>query len=351
MARTPLLSRQWSFLRTLKAKELITIARAIGANTTGTKPALISNIETQLSPADKTSLKSVEKRNQKPIQQRKDDYSIISIDMGIRNLAYCHFTLPPTWLQSTNETVKPVINRWDRIDVFRNSDKDDEKVPDNVVAREEDKHSFSPSLYAAHAYTLLTNTILPLQPTHVLIERQRFRSLGASAVQEWTLRVNMFEAMLYATLQTLSSAGLWEGEVVPVLPSKVAKYWIADKGVTRVESSNTKKIKIGMVRDMIDKEWGFQVEGEQALTTVDLFTRKSRVKRRSSVGNKLGKVGSGKSPAMKFDDLADCVLQGLAWMRWEKNKQLVREKGEKVVDSWIKEENPENKSRSRSTKI
>ncbi|KAL8711599.1 MAG: hypothetical protein Q9220_004009 [cf. Caloplaca sp. 1 TL-2023] len=340
MARPPSVSHQLRFLRNLKAKELTTIARAIGANTTGIKPSLIANIETQLSPSDDTLTGSAKKTYEKSRQQRKNDYSIISIDMGIRNLAYCHLKLPPTWLQSTKETVKPVLTHWDRIDVFESKDSDNEKALESDIAKEEDKHSFSPSLYAAHAYTLLTHTILPLQPTHILIERQRFRSLGASAVQEWTLRVNMFEAMLYATLCTLTSSRIWEGEVIPVLPSKVASYWIAKKGTKKAESSKTKKLKVGIVRDMLENKQGFEVHGDQALTTVDLFTKKSRIRGPSSVRNEAQSVGQEKRPGMKFDDLADCVLQGLAWAKWEENKRLVKEKGARVLDLWAEDKKP-----------
>jgi cruciform cutting endonuclease 1 len=33
----------------------------------------------------------------------------------------------------------------------------------------------------------------------------------------------------------------------------------------------------------------------------------------------------------KLDDLADCLLQGLAWVQWEENKRLLLKKGVEVL--------------------
>ncbi|KAL8875260.1 MAG: hypothetical protein Q9198_006355, partial [Flavoplaca austrocitrina] len=90
------------WLRTCKLKQLEAIARATGINSSGTKPVLISHIQEGLSkpsniPPDIAS-------NKPPLQkqERNDAYNIFSIDMGIRNLAYCQLVLPPYWLHSQN---------------------------------------------------------------------------------------------------------------------------------------------------------------------------------------------------------------------------------------------------------
>ncbi|KAJ5931559.1 hypothetical protein N7516_006048 [Penicillium verrucosum] len=92
-----------------------------------------------------------------------------------------------------------------------------------------DQDSFSPDLYAANAYTLISSLIAAYRPTHVLIERQRFRSGGGSAVLEWTLRVGLLEGMLYAVLHTLRQER--GGEVADLVvrgvePRRVVRYWL-----------------------------------------------------------------------------------------------------------------------------
>ncbi len=179
--------------------------------------------------------------------------------------------------------------------------------------------------------------------------------MGGSSVQEWTLRVNMFEAMLYATLHTYSELGLWKGEVVPVLPSKVVKYWVdglndkeedmdmdmdttEEKGkgkgkkngkrVSPTSKEKSKARKMGIVRDMVKDGSGVRLEGE-AKEMGKLVMGKAEVKtKRVDKGKGLG----------KFDDLADCLLQGLAWVKWEENKRLVWEKGVEALDELMEQD-------------
>ncbi|KAL8662357.1 MAG: hypothetical protein Q9168_008271 [Polycauliona sp. 1 TL-2023] len=343
------------WLRTCKLKQLEAIARATGINSSGTKPVLISHIQEALRPPHNPSSSTPNQYpQQQKHQQRKDDYRIFSIDMGIRNLAYCQLTLPPSWLQSpnplhtttTSQAVRPRLNHWSRIDVSSPCDPSPPQTPDTAVPKS--KESFTPAIYAPHAHTFLTTHILPHNPTHILIERQRFRSMGGSAVQEWTLRVNMFEAMLYAMLQSYSAEGRWGGEVIPVLPSKVVKYWIdglddvdpvpeetigvksgvetkKKAGKPKRASLGTEKSKVrkmGIVRDMVQNGSDILLQG-QAQEMGDLVMGKGKgSKKRAEKGKGLG----------KFDDLADCLLQGLAWVKWEENKRLVWEKGLESLD-------------------
>ncbi|KAL9016391.1 MAG: hypothetical protein Q9185_006262 [Variospora sp. 1 TL-2023] len=142
------------------------------------------------------------------------------------------------------------------------------------------------------------------------IHEARFRSMGGSSVQEWTLRVNMFEAMLYAVLQTLRATGQWRGEVLPVEPSKVARFWVG--GVEgKGKGEKTKKRKMAVARELVGGGESVRVKkGEEGVREV---------------------MTAGKGRGGKFDDLADSLLQGLAWVRWEENKRAVLEKGADVL--------------------
>ena len=154
----------------------------------------------------------------------------------------------------------------------------------------------------------------------------------------------MFEAMLYAILQTYMAEGKWKGEVVPVLPSKVVKYWIdggedgvSERGIDMGDEKTVKKDgkgkrsslgaekskarKMGVVRDMVQNGSGIELQG-QAREMGDLVMGKVEGKKRADKGKGLG----------KFDDLADCLLQGLAWVKWEENKRLVWKKGLEALD-------------------
>ena len=318
-----------NWLRTCKLKQLEAIARATGLNSSGTKPLLISHLQDGLSQP----------------QRRKSDYKIISIDMGIRNLAYCHLALPPSWLHPQEDPkpetppppITPTLTHWSRIN-----------VSSPLTTTPQPKESFTPTTYAPHAHTFLTTHILPHNPTHILIERQRFRSMGGSAVQEWTLRVNMFEAMLYAVLHTWAAEGRWGGEVVPVLPSKVGRYWLLgdageDDGMKKKAgkrgnegAERSKARKMGIVRDMVRNGSGVVLEG-QAEEMGGLVSGKAegKKKKKADKGQGLG----------KFDDLADCLLQGLAWVKWEENKRLVWEMGKEALDLLAQEKQGMKSSR------
>ncbi|KAL8798028.1 MAG: hypothetical protein Q9182_007027, partial [Xanthomendoza sp. 2 TL-2023] len=325
---SPWMASRLDWLRTCKLKQLEAIARATGINSSGTKPTLISHLQDELS-KPYTNLPNLTaaqgKKQHHP--QRKDKYNIFSIDMGIRNLAYCQLTLPPSWLQPHPHNLPPVtptLHHWSRIDVSK-------PQPPTTTTTEDPppRESFSPSTYAPRAHSFLTTHILPHNPTHILIERQRFRSMGGSAVQEWTLRVNMFEAMLHAICHAYSADGKWAGEVVPVMPGKVVKYWLDDENVVeaveregkRRSSSGSgneksKARKMEMVREMVRCGRGVALQG-QAREMGDRVIGKGEEKKRTAKGTGLG----------KFDDLADCLLQGLAWVKWEENKRVVWSKG------------------------
>ena len=224
---------------------------------------------------------------------------ILSIDMGLRNMAYCLLEV------ETSPRSRPAIVReWKRIQIIK----------PNLQQEPEAQKRVTPFLDTAQMAQLafeLIQSQLPKADT-ILIEEQRFRTGGASMVQEWTLRVNKFEAMIHAVLCTLSKIGddHWRSVTsCSVSPLKVAGYWydkfadlaplsrIKEKGKARASTNrHAKQAKISM-RDRI------MVEG--------LLVRRQSVQ---------GEKEVTAAETGKQDDLADCLLQGLAWIEWHKNR-------------------------------
>lgn len=163
----------------------------------------------------------------------------------------------------------------------------------------------------------------------------------------------MFEAMIYAVLNSMKEMGRWEGEVQGVAPGRVSKFWLdilegegGNDGVGEVggvgkrrvsKGERSKAAKIGVVEGWLgmgDGERGFGLEGG-AEEMGRRFLRKRRGGKRGKVGGKVvGGEGEGRGEVEigKLDDLADCLLQGMAWVQWERNRRLVMEKGVQAFD-------------------
>ncbi|KZZ87121.1 Mitochondrial resolvase Ydc2, catalytic [Ascosphaera apis ARSEF 7405] len=235
---------------------------------------------------------------------------------------------------------------------------------DNEISiQQPDKESFSPALYARHAYSLLTSLITKYNPTHILLERQRFRSAGSSSVQEWTIRVGMFEAMLYAVLHTLRRERgdkLTQIHVEGVDPKKVARYWMGrcpwamEMVLARGQKKKGrawigKEAKVNVLLRWLDGGEEVLGFGENELVHAIRRSYVEKCMRRKGSSRKMSKtkegekkkktkmkeIGDDNTPPSatkevtvtappvelieldKLDDLADCVLQGVAWLEWE----------------------------------
>ena len=309
------------WLQQCSVAQLQTVAKAIGSNSGGKKAILLSNLQADLQ-HDRFALNDPP---QTPFARQPSQHKILSIDMGIRNLAMCTVALPDSWT-STSKPALPIIQAWERIAISKKATPES-SVDDGDSIAVAAKEAFDPSTYAQHAYNLVSNHILPYQPTQILIERQRFRSMGGSAVQEWTLRVNMFEAMIYATLKAFSEQKLWTGSVYPVVPSKVSQFWLG--GVkpapkSRDSGARTKAAKVALVNKWLGSGHLFEVEG-QAADVAQAYTLRSapsRAKEVTAQSRNLEVLRERVPFAFgKLDDLADCLLQAMAWIQWETNRR------------------------------
>ena len=345
-----------TWLSKLTLTQLRRIAFEIGAPSSGTKPVLTRQIQRELE-ASKSA--AAQNRTQKPTPEPPSNLSIVSIDMGIRNLAYAHLVAAPVSSADASEPSmyqQPSLMAWKRVVISRPPKgtaasakrKKGQKSSDDVATAslqlangsvdesptpEAEKEAFDPSTFANYSYKFIQSILTAHQPTHVLIERQRFRSGGASAVQEWTIRVGVFEGMLHAVLKTLSEEHGLQVVVHGVDPGRVTRYWLegtAARGSQRIRSSKeSKKAKI----DIVSKSFGgsgealvgIGLESSQANhqavgQVVDAFLAKRN-------GKDCSRQGKDSTDLLKLDDLSDCLLQGVAWLNWQNKRNEVLQRG------------------------
>ena len=259
---------------------------------------------------------------------------IVSIDMGIKNLGMCALEPSTSSVSSGSGShngcqTKLHVQAWKKVDVLGH-------LPNLTQA------AFGPSSLSKVAVSIAKDLILTYKPTHILIERQRFRSGGAAAVQEWTLRVNMLESMLWASLETLR--GEMKARDTPnvheVSPARVAKFWCQSSSTAVTEKLFENDWQNGKDAVVIAKDsrkvekkdkiavvssWLANANGRSSVQ-LEFYDEALRVAESFISGTSEGRgKKSSKEPLGKLDDLADCLLQGAAWVRWEENRQQMLE--------------------------
>lgn len=300
-----------SSFASLKVHQLRTLLTQIGSKTTGNKPQLITRLQHELSYHVRDSNLHHGKGYETHPQR------ILSIDMGIKNLAFCVTDITPTKPTFEHPSNPPPmhIKTWQRISLIQQQDS---PQPPNA---ESENDPYAPSSLSATALTLVKSTLLPQKPSAILIERQRFRSANAAAVQEWTLRVNLLEGMIWAVLRALGYEGRGKMgvEVESVSPARVAGFWVQGKG--KVE----KRDKVGIVGRWLKEDLGLTFSGETERVK-RAFLGKLRGGGRAKEGVKVHTVGEteGREEHIgKLDDLADCLLQVAAWVKWRDNRRVL----------------------------
>ncbi|KAF2759727.1 ribonuclease H-like protein [Pseudovirgaria hyperparasitica] len=324
---------------TLTNVNLASLCGLLGLAKSGPKPALTDRFEAGMT--------------QPRIQWKNNCARILSIDMGIKNLAYC---IVDVKLESlTQPTISLQVEKWQRFDLTKlegastvsttenkSALPGQESVPDDI---------FYPPSLATRAYDLLKNQLLPNEPSIVLIERQHFRQANGSAVQEWTIRVNMLESMLWAVLETLnresgSGKALPRFNAFPVAPKAVGQFWVdsstcqtestcAEVGKARKKKKIEKKDKIAVVREWFSADTYVYFipprKSESSMTVnepieITFSKQAERVRNAFCAGARRKKklddseVTDPDLDMTKKDDLADCFLQAAAWVAWEQNR-------------------------------
>lgn len=226
--------------------------------------------------------------------------SILSVDMGVRNLSVCRI-----------DTVHDQLNvsDWARLDI------EERYRPKSWLDTES---SFEPNRLAEITWNLVQGLFIQAEGTRrlpdvVLIERQRFRSASSSSILEWTIRVNMLESMLHSALFAMARDQFMSKgtscQIHSINPKQVISYWkqIVDEEILTPEKTTkkgtkykeSKDAKVQIAKHLIElAPPHLSFATDQSSATRDMF---------------LTKKG-------KNDDLADSFLQGRAWIEWQRNR-------------------------------
>lgn len=355
----------------LRSAQLKRLAFLCGLPVVGRKDELLARLTAALSKAP-----SPAKSRPEPV--------VLSIDLGIKNLALSLLTpaspsasaagkktAPRSKARSsTNQAPKndgtdpPFINlhTWRRLSLIESAARALARDGEEAVAEVETPGAiFAPAALAKTTYEFLKGTVLRLEPapTHILIERQRWRSNGSTAIQEWTVRVNSLEAMLHASLQTLRDVGIWDGDVISVRPessgqlfldaegsSTGAKDIVPDEVLEELEtgesaskpkkrrakktSMEAKKQKISILNRWLDQGGLIEPRNTNARRMLDAYRVASKRFRRSRSEIVVMEDETGEIPLVldkKLDDLTDSLLQGMAWLRWQENMAVLQREG------------------------
>ena len=259
-------------------------------------------------------------------QKKRPPRHILSVDMGIKNFAVCLLTIPDGSYSSRCSVPTPDITAWQNFSVLeRYMAGTIEHMSGSKRTKESESSIFQSDRFAPIALRLAKELVSNYKPDIILLEKQRHRSMGGRNILEWTVRVNMLENMLQAVFRMLIENDSWKnGNVVSLDPKRVFRYWLDDLKTTRGKAATTKSrtyhavksAKKSIVEEWLSEQHRGQVEApfrlDKSLECLAIsFTRKRK---------------SAKTPGdSKIDDLTDCLLQGLAFMKWEHNRLKLRE--------------------------
>lgn len=242
--------------------------------------------------------------------------SIVSIDVGYKNLSFVELDLVRTTCNDApthtgqaegakEETLVVKVSRW-------------------TVSSLNTPSSYHPGQFAAYLHRFLSLHDLLTVPRHFLIERQRHRTSSPTpflkhAINENIFKVLAIEAQLHAFLGAKAES---------ICPRHVSKWWGLDTGQRK------KRDAINVVKSLVTGQQPKEHENIQranmnlfALTFDQATMSKDAHASRTFTLHRLPRTKP--SPAnvvikQKMDDLADCMLQGLAYLAWHWQVQKIQ---------------------------
>lgn len=213
-----------------------------------------------------------------------DQRSVISVDLGLRNIAVCKIAV--------SDTALPRITNW-HLTSLQGADL---------------SNAFTQPNFSRLAYEFANTELLSQKPHVILLEQQRIRSNGGKSVPEIIARLNALEAMLHAIIQTKAPIMSYS-----VNPARVMAYWIRNNSRGIVQGSGryklTKETKTLLVRKWIESP-------ENAPFTIDAQLAHAAL-----------------SSTRKYDDLCDSLLQGITFIKWHSNLRLLQKALHQAIET------------------
>lgn len=197
--------------------------------------------------------------------------SVLSFDLGYRNLAFCHLSKDAEILD------------WARVDL--------------------DLPSFHPSVTVPIIRQFIKDRIQDNLKTadRVLIEQQRARTGSSFGILEPILRVNSVEAILWGGLyEAVDKMNRPQLKIKPVLGQAVNSLWQPELDQVIADNPDRfSKMKVGyyhkkQVSTLLVQYW---LDTNTVIKCSDQFRAMFKAEK-------------------KKDDLSDCLIQALAWYRW-----------------------------------
>lgn len=267
----------------LKQPQLKVLSVLLGTSATGTKSFLAESL---VATANRI--------------ETRPPFTVLSVDMGVRNLSLCHFEVPENLREAQ-------VTGWSRLDIekeFR-----PKTWPESVSSFDPDRLAqITHDLVQERFYTHDTKKL----PDVILIERQRFRSGSSTAILEWTVRVNMLENMLHAVLYASSRQNNLDSNIMSVNAKRILSYW--------KEEVNMSKIKVPEANDSL-RTYKKTKDLKTKIATSVIQSSPSSMFSSAAILTR-DQVLSAKG---KNDDLADSLLQGLAWLQWQNNRKTLKD--------------------------
>ncbi|QSL65724.1 hypothetical protein MERGE_000002 [Pneumocystis wakefieldiae] len=302
-----------SELQQLTLPQLRIIAIKCGILNKGNKLELIQRILQEIS---KTRL----------INNNFTLHRILSIDVGIRNLAFSSIIVPSIIIKDSNLIYhKPfVVDGWDKLSI------ESKKIDNKII-----KKAYNPEEFSFLAYQLAKSLLKEFKPQTILIERQRYSTRGKNTVQEWIIKINMFENMLHSIFRCFKEEMIWddqEADILSIDPAKISSFWLKKNNIlmknfpinhnlsilidsedkkpnyqSKTSTLRSKKEKIEIINSWLKAGSIFDFKNTQITAEDFLLKKKDKDK-------------------LKIDDLADSLLQGISWIVWEQNKWILKQK-------------------------
>lgn len=375
-------SQKLQTLTQLKQRQLHQLAASLGVACSGTKGRILDSIQEGFGPLPA-----------KAGHLLRSQLSVVSVDLGVQHLAYACLVIPhqtspiskspplgkteefrPSHNTSAiaSKPAVPSLYAWERFsvaDLVRKHEEEKRHQMGEDEAGVMDKPLHTPSQYSLAAYQFIASILHKHNPTHVILEQQRFRSGGRAAVAEWTLRVGVFEGILHAVLRTLREEHEKRAkrrsecqsvmdlqEVVSIDPARSTRFWLEGRQTEKYDSILSQRLikragkqaKIDIAARSLVDPTALQlvhVGTEEARAMRDAFIHKwrnsskagrahrstSELRPREGKGKQHFQPGAGEevcndtkfSFLTKLDDLADCLLQAVAWLEWQRAKETL----------------------------